>query len=180
MGFTGSSVGNKSVCNAGDPESIPGLARVSGEGIGYPLQYCWASLVVQLVNNPLAMQETWVWSLGWDLMWPFPPCCCLVDKLCPTLCNPMDCRTPGFPVLHCLLEFAQIHVHWVGDAIYLIISSSAAPFSICPHLFWHQDLFQWIGSLHQVLLKKVYWGVLVYILSFACQWNYLAKDVRSC
>ena len=36
---------------------------------------------------------------------------------CPTLCNPMDCSTPGSPVLHCLPEFAQIHVHWVGDAI---------------------------------------------------------------
>ena len=46
-----------------------------------------------------------------------PFCCCLlVTKLCPTLCSPMDCSMPGFPVLHCLLEFAQIHVHRVGDA----------------------------------------------------------------
>ena len=44
-------------------------------------------------------------------------CCCSVAKLCPTLCDPMDCSTPGSSVLHCLLEFAQIHVHWVGDAI---------------------------------------------------------------
>ena len=44
-------------------------------------------------------------------------CCCSVAKLCLTFLNPMDCRTPGFPVLHCLQEFAQIHVHSVGDAM---------------------------------------------------------------
>ena len=51
-------------------------------------------------------------------------CCCSVTKLCPTLCNLKDCSTPGFLVLHYLPGFAQIHVHWVGDAI----SSSAALF----------------------------------------------------
>ena len=40
-----------------------------------------------------------------------------VTQLCPTLCDPMDCSMPGFPVLHCLLEFAQTHVHCVNDAI---------------------------------------------------------------
>ena len=44
-------------------------------------------------------------------------CCCSVTKSCPTLCDPMDYRTPGLPVLHHLLELAQTHVHWVGDAI---------------------------------------------------------------
>ena len=44
-------------------------------------------------------------------------CCCSVTKLYPALCNPMDCSTPGFLVLHYLPELAQIHVHWVGDAI---------------------------------------------------------------
>ena len=43
--------------------------------------------------------------------------CCSVAKLCPTLCDPMDCSTPGSSVLHYLPEFAQIHAHWVGDAI---------------------------------------------------------------
>ena len=45
---------------------IPGSGRSPGEGIGYPLQYSWASLVAQLVKNPLAMRETWVRSLGWE------------------------------------------------------------------------------------------------------------------
>ena len=60
MGFPHSSVGKESACNAGDPSSTPGLERSPGEGIGYPLQYSWASLVAQLGKNLPAMQETWV------------------------------------------------------------------------------------------------------------------------
>ena len=66
MGFPDSSVAKESACNAGDPGSIPGSGRSSGEGIGYPLQYCWGSLMAQLVRNPPVMQETWVQSLGWE------------------------------------------------------------------------------------------------------------------
>ena len=44
-------------------------------------------------------------------------CCCSLTKLCPTLCNSIDCSTPGLPVPHSLPEFAQTQVHWVGDAI---------------------------------------------------------------
>ena len=65
-GFPGSSTGEESACNAGDPVLIPGLERSAGEGISYPLQYSWTSLVAQLVKNPSAMQETWVRSLGWE------------------------------------------------------------------------------------------------------------------
>ena len=57
-----SSVGKESACNAGDRGLIPGLGRFAGEGIGYPLQYSWASLVAQLVKNPPAMWEIWVRS----------------------------------------------------------------------------------------------------------------------
>ena len=64
--FPESSVDKESVCNAEDPGSIPGSGRSLGEGIGYPLPYSWASLVTQLVKNPLATWETWVRSLGWD------------------------------------------------------------------------------------------------------------------
>ena len=62
----GSSAGKESACNPGDPGSIPWLGRYAGEGIGYPLQYSWASLVAQLVKNPPAMWETWVQPLGWE------------------------------------------------------------------------------------------------------------------
>ena len=64
--FPHSSVGKESSCHAGDPGSIPGSGRSAGEKVGYPLQDSWASLVAQLVKNPLAMQETWVRSLGWE------------------------------------------------------------------------------------------------------------------
>ena len=66
MGFPDSSVGKESACNAGDPGLISGLGRSAGEGIGYPLQYSWASLVAQLVKKKSAMWETWVRSLGWE------------------------------------------------------------------------------------------------------------------
>ena len=58
--FSGSSAGKESTCNAGDLSSIPGLGRSLGEGLEYPLQYSWASLVAQMVKNLPAMQETWV------------------------------------------------------------------------------------------------------------------------
>ena len=66
MGFPDSSVGKEFVCKAGDPGLIPGSGRPTGEGIGYPPQYSWASPVAQLGKNPPAMQETWVRSLGWE------------------------------------------------------------------------------------------------------------------
>ena len=59
MGFPDSSIGKESTCNAGDPGLIPGSGRSPKEGIGYPLQYSWASLVTQMVKNLLAIQETW-------------------------------------------------------------------------------------------------------------------------
>ena len=65
-GFSDSSAGKKSTFNAGDPSLIPGSGRPPGEGIGYPLQYSLASLVAQMVKNPLAVRETWIQSLGWE------------------------------------------------------------------------------------------------------------------
>ena len=58
--FPHSSVGKQSTCNAGDPGLIPVSGRYAEEGIGYPLQYFWASLVAQLEKNPPAMWKTWV------------------------------------------------------------------------------------------------------------------------
>ena len=73
-------------------------------------------------------------------------CCCSVTKPCLILCNPMDCSTLGFPDLHYLLEFAQTHGHWVGDAIQPShpLSSPSPP---ALNLSRHQDLFQsWLFS----------------------------------
>ena len=60
IGFPGSSAGKESTCNAGDLDLTPGSGSSPGEGIGYPLQYSWASLVAQMVKNLPAMRETWV------------------------------------------------------------------------------------------------------------------------
>ena len=73
--------------------------------------------------------------------------CCSVAQSCHTLCNPLDCNTPGFPVLHSLLEFAQTHVHSISDASqpshpsvnHLI--SSVIPFFSCPLFSPAQGLF---------------------------------------
>ena len=62
--FAGSSAGKVSTWNAGNPSLIPGWEDLAWEGIGYPLQYSWASLVTQLVKNPPSVWETWVQSLG--------------------------------------------------------------------------------------------------------------------
>ena len=78
--------------------------------------------------------------------------CCSAAQLCPTLWNPIDSSTPGFPVLHCLLEFAQTHVHWINDAIqpsHPLLPPSPPAFN----LFQNQGLFQWVGSSH-----PKYWG----------------------
>ena len=74
---------------------------------------------------------------------------CLVSQSCSTFYHPMDCSTPGFPVLHHLLEFAQTHVHRVGDAIqssHPLSPTSPLAFSLSQH----QGLFQWVSSSNQV------------------------------
>ena len=84
-GFPGSSAGKESACSAGDSGSLPGSGRFPGEGIGYPLQYSWVSLVAQTVENPLTIQETRVWFLGWG----HP-----LEKGMATLSSVPTCRIP--------------------------------------------------------------------------------------
>ena len=76
--------------------------------------------------------------------------CCSVTKSCLTLCDPMNCSTPGFPVHHPLLEFAQTYVYQVSDAIqpsHSLSSLSPPAFSLSQH----QGLFYWVSSAHQVV-----------------------------
>ena len=72
-----------------------------------------------------------------------------VAQSCLSLCDPMNCNTPGLPVHHQLPEFTQIHVHWVDDAIQLShpLSSPSLP---APNPSQHQGLFQWVSSSHEV------------------------------
>ena len=75
-------------------------------------------------------------------------CCCLVAKSCPALCDPMNCSTPGFPVLYYLWQSAQIHDHWGGDAI----QPSHLLSSLSPFAFSKTSLNMWKFIVH-VLLK---------------------------
>ena len=72
-----------------------------------------------------------------------------VASSCQSLSDPKDCSTPGLPVHHQLPEFTQTHVYWVSNAIQLShpLSSPSPP---ALHLWQHQDLFQWVGSSHQI------------------------------
>ena len=72
-----------------------------------------------------------------------------VTQSCPTLCDPMNCSTPGFPVHHQLPESTQTHAHQVGDAIQPShpLSSPSPP---APNPYQHQSLFQWVNSSHEV------------------------------
>ena len=125
-GFPESSVGQESTWNAGDPSLISGSGRSAGEGIGYPIQYSWASLVVQLVKNMPTMQETWVWSLGGE---DLPG----EGKGCPLqysgLENSVDCivygvtksrtRLRDFQFNQCLFQTLAIyHYNWLWECLY--------------------------------------------------------------
>ena len=85
---------------------------------------------------------------------------------CTTLCDPMDCSTPGLPIHHQLLELAQIHVHWVGNAIlpsHPLLSPSPPAFTLSKH----QGLFQWVRSSHQV---AKYWSF-TFSISPSCEYS---------
>ena len=101
---------------------------------------CSLSLTELLYTEPAGVLCSWrmkkaVWGC----------CCCSVAQLCLTVCDPMDCRTPGVFVPHNLPEFAQIHVHWVCDAIQ---PSRPLLFPCLPafNLSQHQGLFKWVDS----------------------------------
>ena len=88
-----------------------------------------------------------------------------VARSCPTLSDPMDCSTPGFPVHHQLLELAQTHVHWVDGAIqpsHPLSSPSPPAFSLSQH----QVLFQWVGSSHQLgfMQKRFFFPLRIEVL----------------
>ena len=72
-------------------------------------------------------------------------CCRSVAQSCPVLWDPMDCSTPGFPVLHHLLELAQTHVHRVGGAMHLILCH---PYLLLPSIFPSIKVFSSESALH--------------------------------
>ena len=110
----------------------------------------------------LEVTKSWTWLSNWIMSrchWvqTFQKCtcfCCSVTQSCPTLCDPVDCNTPGFPVLHHLLELAQTHVCWSSDVIqpsHPLSSPSPPAFNLSQN----QGLFQWLDSSHQVAMFRV-------------------------
>ena len=117
----------------------------------------------------------------------YKTCCCVlhffisichsVAQLCPTLCNPMDCRMPGFPVLHWLLELAQTHVLWVSDAIQ---PSHSLSLPFLPSIFPNIRVFSNESALH--IRWPKYWSFSISpsskysgLISFRIDWfNLLA------
>ena len=92
----------------------------------------------------------WCWSFNTLVFIIFYVQFSSVPQSCPTLCDPMNCSTPGLSVHHQLLEFTQTHVHQVSDAIqpsHPLSSPSPPVFSLSKH----KDLFQWVNSSHQVV-----------------------------
>ena len=150
----------KPPANAGNTSSIPAPGR-SRSHIALSNRITWAKSPCSATREPMqwesyTQQERVVpclLQIQKAHMQQRPSaaqnCCCSVAHSCPTLCHPVDCSTPGFPVLHHLLELVQTHVHWVGDAIqpsHPLSSPSPPAFN----LYQHQGLFQWVSSWYQV------------------------------
>ena len=103
---------------------------------GQDLKYTFTSVLISITSHMH-------WKVSSDSQFSS------VALSCPTLCNPMDCSTPGLAIHHQLLKLTQTYVHWVWDAIQLshhLLSPSLSAFNLSQH----QNLFQWVGSLHQV------------------------------
>ena len=107
-----------------------------------------------------------------------------VVQLCLTLCNPVDCSMPGFPVHHQLSELAQTQVHWLGDAIqpsHPLSSLSPPAFNLSQN----QGPFQWVGSSQQVakvLELQLHYKSFQWILGlifFRIDWNDLLAVQRT-
>ena len=129
-----------SISHSSSQLTAGGTKRVLGESMG---KGSWTPSLVPVGCTPGTTSLCWLCILQFSLV-QFSS----VAQSCPTLCNPMDCNTPGLPVHHQLLEFTQTHVHWVGDAIQPShpLSSPSPGFNLSQH----QGLLQGVSSLYQV------------------------------
>ena len=132
--FPGGSAGKESACNGGDLGLIPELGRSSGGWKGYPLKYSGLKNSMDYTVCNFHFSSVQFSS---------------VVQSCPTLCQPMDCSTPGLPVYHQFPKLTQTHVHWVSDALqpsHPLLSPSPPAFNLSQY----QGLFKWVSSSHQV------------------------------
>ena len=117
-------------CRAGPWVGITHSPNLSPSGRGLLRPQSGKELIrscIHQASSPLCVLSQWILTDTWgecicyllscNKMPPVSCCCCSVPKLYLTLCDPMDCGISGLLILHYFLEFAQIHVHWVSDAI---------------------------------------------------------------
>ena len=110
-----------------------------------PLATTWVDLEIIMLSEMLDRKRqilsdiTYMWNIVNITDVQFSS----VAQSCPTLCDHMNCSTPGLPVYHHLPEFTQTHVHRVSDAIQLS-HPLASPSPLAPNPSQHQSLFQWI------------------------------------
>ena len=135
----------------GDLGSSPGLGRSPGEGNGNPLQYSclenpmgrgawWSTVHGDAESRTRLSDFAFAFNISSSGTYSFVQFSSVAQS-CPPLCDPMDCSAPGLPVHHQLPDFAQTHVHRVGDAIqpsHPLLS----PFPPALNLSQHQSLFQ--------------------------------------
>ena len=145
-------------------KSCPNLCQVHKTplSMGFPRQEHWSGLPFPSPGDlPDPGIKPTSPALGSGFFTAKPPRkpprikCCSVAKSCPALCDPMNCSIPGFSVHHNLPDFAQTHVHWVGDAIQPFHPLSP-PSSLALNLSQPQGLFQWddFTSGANMILKR--------------------------
>ena len=118
--------------------------------------WCWSQVIPSLTFSFSSSSNDNISRLSSGVNVPVSSSCCCcrysLTKWCPTLCDPMDCSTPGLPVPHHLPEFAQVDVHRVGDAIEP--SHPLSPSSLSPHLMHQQILLTGIKKQEKGRFKK--------------------------
>ena len=154
LGFPGGPEGKESACNAREVGSVPRSDRSRRGGHGNLLQFSCLENAMSLAGlQSIGSQRVQFTS---------------VDQSYPTLCDPMNCSTPGLPVHHQLPEFTQTRVYWIADAIQPShpLSSPSPP---TPNPSQHQSLFQLVNSSHEV----------VKILEFQLQHHSFQRNPRA-
>ena len=111
----------------------------------WQILFSWAPKSLWMITAAMKLKDTC--SLG-EKLWQTSVQFSSVAQSCPTLCDPMNCSTPGLPVRHQLPEYIQTHVHQVSDAIQPSHPLSSP--SPDPNPSQHQSLFQWVSSSHEV------------------------------
>ena len=148
------SEGKESSCNSGDQGSIPGSGWSPGRGNDSPWlensmdRGARQATVHGVSKSPSRLSNSHFHFHSMHNTFSSVQFSSATQS-CPTLCDPMNCSTPGLPVHHQLPEFTQIHVHRVSDAIQPShpLSSPSPP---APNPSQHQSLFQWVSSSHEV------------------------------